>query len=217
MLKKNKRLLIVTTVVLLVPILTGLLLWNQLPEQIPTHWNAEGEIDGYSCRAFAVFAIPGFLILCHWLCVLATAADPKAKGHHPKVLQLVLWICPVISLLITGLIYPTALGYDTFFSAPLFVSLLMGLLFIIIGNYLPKCKQNYTVGIKLPWTLNNEENWNKTHRFAGWLWIIGGFLVMAAGLIGILWLMIPVLLAMVLIPTLYSCLLYRKQKKTAAD
>ena len=60
----------------------------------------------------------------------------------------------------------------------LIVSLLLGFMFIIIGNYLPKCKQNFTLGIKIKWTLENEENWNKTHRFAGKVWFIGGFIML---------------------------------------
>jgi len=87
---------------------------------------------------------------------------------------------------------------------------LMGVLFVIIGNYLPKCKQNYTIGIKIPWTLNNEENWNKTHRFAGWLWTACGLLVILTGFIGGFWLFMIVTLLMVFAPIIYSYLLHRK-------
>jgi len=88
---------------------------------------------------------------------------------------------------------------------------LMGLLFILIGNYLPKTKQSYTMGIKLPWTLASEENWNRTHRLAGFLWVLGGVYFIVMSFIG--WSLIAFLIplaVMVLIPAVYSYLLYRK-------
>jgi uncharacterized membrane protein len=86
----------------------------------------------------------------------------------------------------------------------------MGLLFVIIGNYLPKCKQSYTIGIKIPWTLNSEENWNRTHRFAGWLWTFCGIGMMIAGLFGAYWIFFVAVFVMVLPPVIYSYLLYKK-------
>ena len=91
--------------------------------------------------------------------------------------------------------------------------LVMGVLFLVIGNLLPKCRQSYTMGIKLPWTLNNEENWNKTHRFGGKVWVAGGIIILATAFIGSFWILMGVLLIMVTVPTLYSYLLYRKQTK----
>ena len=86
----------------------------------------------------------------------------------------------------------------------------IGVLFVIIGNYLPKCKQNYTIGIKIPWTLDNEENWNKTHRFAGFLWVVCGVAIMFTGFFGGVWVFLPISFAMVLAPIIYSYLLHRK-------
>jgi uncharacterized membrane protein len=88
--------------------------------------------------------------------------------------------------------------------------LFMGALFIVLGVYLPKCKQNYTVGIKLPWTLNDEENWNKTHRLAGWVWMLGGIGTIISGAFDLFLLSIPFIAAMVVIPTIYSFVLYKK-------
>ncbi len=85
-------------------------------------------------------------------------------------------------------------------------------LFIIFGNYLPKTKQSYSMGIKLPWTLNSEENWNRTHRLSGFLWVIGGALFLMLTFFGWwnLYVLLGIVLAMALIPTVYSYLLYRK-------
>ena len=213
MIKKNKGLLILTSIVLLVPIAVGLLLWNQLPEQIPSHWDINGNVDGWSSKASAVFAMPALLLAFHWLCVFASTADPKHKNYSPKMLKFVLWICPVIGLVINTLIYTTALGYPL--RVEIIMPLLVGLMFLIVGNLLPKCPQTYTMGIKLPWTLANEENWNKTHRFAGKLWVLGGVVTMATAFFGNFWILLGVLVVMVLVPTVYSYLLYRRQKETS--
>ena len=111
--------------------------------------------------------------------------------------------------------YLHALGVPV--SVGFILSLFMGLLFIVIGNYLPKCKQSYTMGIKLPWTLNDEENWNKTHRFGGFVWVIGGLIILATSFLANFWILIAVLVFMVALPTIYSYSLYRKSKTTKTE
>ena len=208
MIKKNLKVLIITSVILLLPILAGLILWNQLPEQMPTHWNAAGEVDGWSGKAFAVFGLPLIMVAAQWLCMLGTAADPKKNNHSEKVLHLVLWIIPVLSVVLHAVTYATALGHAV--PMEVVMPILIGLIFTIIGNYMPKCKQNYTIGIKIPWTLDNEENWNRTHRFAGWLWTFCGIAIMCTGFFGGFWVFLPVTLLMVLAPIIFSYVLHRK-------
>ena len=208
MIKKNWKLLLVTSIVTVFPIVIGLILWNQLPEQIPTHWNAVGEIDGWSSKAFAVFGLPALMLAIQWLCILATGADPKKKNHPEKVLYLVFWIVPVLSVVLFALTYAAALGKEV--RLEVIMPVLVGLTLAIVGNYLPKCKQNYTIGIKIPWTLNSEENWNRTHRFAGWIWTIGGIVIMLTGFFGGFWIFSAVAFVMVIVPVIYSYLLHRK-------
>ena len=208
MIKKNLKVLIITSVVILLPVLIGLVLWNQLPEQIPTHWNAGGEVDGWSSKAFAVFGLPLILLAAQWLCLLGTAADPKKNNHPVKVLHLVLWIIPILSVVLFAVTYAVALGKEV--RMEMVMPVFEGLLLAVIGNYLPKCKQNYTIGIKIPWTLNSEENWNKTHRFAGWMWTVCGIIIMLTGFFGGVWIFFAVVLLMVLAPFIYSYVLHRK-------
>ena len=208
MIKKNLKVLIITSVILLLPILAGLILWNQLPEQMPTHWNAAGEVDGWSGKAFAVFGLPLIMVAAQWLCMLGTAADPKKNNHSEKVLHLVLWIIPVLSVVLHAVTYATALGHAV--PMEVVMPILIGLIFTIIGNYMPKCKQNYTIGIKIPWTLDNEENWNRTHRFAGWLWTFCGVAIMFTGFLCGFWVFLPITLLMVLAPIIYSYILHQK-------
>ena len=211
MIKKNKSTLILGSLILLLPMLIGLILWDQLPEQIPSHWGINGEVDGWSSRPFAVFALPCIMLAIHWLCAFMSTADPKSKNYHPSMIKLVLWICPMISLLISTLAYVTALGHSL--NVEVLMPMFVGVLFVIIGNLLPKCRQSYTMGIKLPWTLANEENWNKTHRLGGKVWVVGGVIILATAFLRIFWILIIAMLTMVLIPTIYSYLLYRKQQK----
>ena len=208
MIKKNLKVLLITSAMILLPILAGVILWNQLPDRIPSHWNAAGEIDGWSSKPFAVFGMPLILLAVQWLCVLGTCADPKKQNHPDKILHLVFWIVPVISVLLHTVTYAVALGYGV--RMEMVMPVFIGLVLAIVGNYLPKCKQNYTIGIKIPWTLNSEENWNKTHRFAGWIWLIGGIVIMLTGFFGGFWIFFGIVLLMVVAPFVYSYVLYRK-------
>lgn len=208
MIRKHLKLLIITSVIILLPLFAGLILWDRLPAQMPTHWNMAGEVDGWSSKAFAVFGLPLMLLGFQWLCLLGTAADPKRENHPQKVVQLVLWVIPVLSVLLHTLTYAAALGKQV--QMEVILPVFIGLLFSIIGNYMPKCRQNYTIGIKIPWTLNSEENWNRTHRFAGWVWTFGGLVILLAGFFGGFWLFLPITLVMVLAPIVYSGLLYRE-------
>lgn len=212
MIKKNKWQLIISSAIILLPILVGLILWNVLPEQFTTHWGADGQADGWSSKPFAIFLPPVFMLILHWICVFFTAADPKNKNQSPKAFGMVLWIVPVMSVLSSGMIYATALGMEL--SIGNIMPVVLGLMFALIGNYLPKCKQNRTIGIKVTWALNNEENWNATHRFGGKVWLVGGLVMMACGLLpggaGSYGVVIGVV-ALAIIPTVYSYLYYRKQ------
>ena len=208
MIKKHLKTLIITSILTLLPILAGLYLWNALPEQVPSHWDVNGEIDGWSSKPFFVFALPGIMLAAQWLCVLGTAADPKKANHSDKVLHLVLWIIPVLSIVLSAITYMVALGHSVL--VEVIMPLIIGLVFTIIGNYLPKCKQSYTVGIKIPWTLNSEENWNRTHRFAGRLWLVCGLGIMLTAFVGGFWVFLTIVLVMVIAPTVYSYLLHRK-------
>lgn len=214
MIKNNKWKLIISSLIILLPIVFGLVMWNQLPERIATHWGPDGTPDGWSSRAFAVFALPLFIFVMHWLCVLVTSKDPKNKDKNQKAQGLVLFICPMISLLGNGLVYTTALGMSL--RVEMIMPVFFGLLFIVLGNYLPKCRQNYTIGIKISWTLNSEENWNATHRFAGKLWMIGGALIMLCAFLPTTYIFIAffaITMMMVVIPVIYSYRFYKKETK----
>lgn len=213
MLKRWKKLLIITGLVTLLPMVWGLLLWSRLPGVMATHWGLDGQANGYSSRYVAVFGIPLILLAFQGLCFFGTARDSRNSRINQKVMTLVLWIIPVISNLVCGMIYATALGWAL--SPMRGAMLIVGALFLCVGNYLPKCRQNGTVGIKMGWVYTSPENWNATHRFGGKVWVAGGaatvLLAMlpqgkwvAAGLLGIL-------MAVILLPLGYSYRFYRRE------
>jgi len=214
MIKKNKWKLLISSLVILSPIALGLFLGDALPPRMATHWGIDGEIDGWSSRSMAIFTVPVLTLIAHWACIFITTKDPKNRDQSAKLFGLVLWICPVTSLFGSGIIYAAAFGRE--FRTDLLALPLLGLMFVVIGNYLPKCKQNYTLGIRVKWTLENEENWNATHRVAGKAWVVGGLLMMACVFLPgafLPWVLVISLTVLAAIPILYSWLYYRKQRK----
>ena len=211
MLKKYKIILIITSVIILLPAAAGLIMWNDLPELLATHFDAKGNADGYSHKAFAVAGLPLIILGLHLLCFFITRLDPKKRNIHDKAMVLVLWVCPSVSVICSLATYSHALDIPIPFVTIIIV--FMGILFAVIGNYLPKCKQNYTVGIKVPWTLADEEIWNKTHRFAGFLWIIGGILIFATAFLQSFVIFISITMLMVIVPFVYSIVIYKKKNK----
>ena len=206
---KNKKTLVITSLICLLPIIAGALVYKRLPETIATHFDLNGNPDGWSSRAFAVFGLPAILLAVNLLLPFMLRADPKHENMSGALVNITIWTIPVLSLLCSGLTLGRALGYAVRIERVLPV--FMGMLFILIGNYLPKTKQSYTMGIKLPWTLASEENWNRTHRLAGFLWVLAGIYFIVMSFIG--WsfpaFVLP-LVVMVLVPMAYSYILYRK-------
>ncbi len=213
MLKNNKLKLIAASIVTMLPSLIGVLMWNKLPDTLAIHWGVDGNADGFGSKALAVFLVPLILLALFWVCVLITSKDPQNKNQNKKVFSMVLWIVPVISCVVNTLMYTSVL-YEKIPSTAL-LSLIFGLLFVFVGNYMPKCKQNSTIGIKIGPTLKSEENWNATHRFAGKVWFIGGILMLLCGLLPeklLVYTVFIILLILIALPTVYSYRFYKKQK-----
>lgn len=192
MIRENKKALILGSLLILLPIPIQLLLKRP--------WSVS-------------MTPPLFLLAAYWVCVLGTSLDPKQKGQGKKPLRLVLWIVPVLSLVLCAVDYLIWTKQD--FPIHTIFLLLFGVMFMAIGNYLPKCRQNYTIGIKVCWAYTSEENWNATHRFGGRVWVIGG-LVIALGAFLPQSLSIPLMFVsifvLVLLPMVYSYRYYCRQK-----
>ena len=210
--KIDKKTLILTSLVCLVPLIAGAVVYSRLPETVATHFGFDGTPNGWSSRAVAAFGLPGFMLLMNLLLIFGLNADPKKQNMNSALKTIAVWTVPVLSVVCSGITLAGALGHPV--KIQIILPVFMGVLFILIGNYLPKTKQSYTMGIRLPWTLNSEDNWNRTHRLAGFLWVIGGIAFIVFSFIG--WSLAAFLLIiaiMTLVPVLYSYLLYRKEEK----
>ena len=207
MMKKYKKRIIISSIITLLPILAGLILWNRLPDTIATHFGNDNVANGWSSKPFVVFAMPLLLLGLHLFILFVTMNDPKRKNISEKMFGFLIWFVPVLSVFIFSITYCNALGMNV--NIGMAVNIIVGIVFLVIGNYLPKCKQNYTAGIRLPWTLNSTENWNRTHRLAGWLFMLGGILFFLNAFLQ--WSgMFFVIIVIALLPEVYSFLLYKK-------
>lgn len=211
--KTNKKLIdkfcVITTIVCLLPILLGLAIYDRLPEQVAVHFGGDGEPNGWMHKSFAVWVIPAFLAVLNLICHIGGNSDPKREAQSQRLLTLVKWLPAALSLILDPIVLFIAMGAEI--PVSMVTACIIGALFVVVGNYLPKCRQNYTMGIKLPWTLNDEENWDKTHRMAGPLYILLGFAFLVCGFFGWVFPVIVMIIAAALIPVVYSFVLARKR------
>ena len=211
LIREHKWKALISSVIILLPTLLGLIFYDKLPDNMVTHYGADGVADGRSSKLFAILVIPAILFVIHWIALFFTAADPKNKGQNKKAMGVVFWIIPVMTIVVCVTILTEDVSV-----AMIALQAFFALLFVVLGNYMPKLKQNSTYGVKVPWTLYNEENWNKTHRLTGVLWVAGGFLILISMLLPkavSMTVMLIDIIVMIILPIVYSYGLYRKQLK----
>ena len=208
--KTEKKFILITMLICLLPILAGLALYSRLPEQVPTHFDFSGTPNGWSSRTFAVFGIPGLMAAINLFLHICLEKDPKRANMSAALKRISLWVMPVLSVLTSGLTLGAAMGWPVHVETV--IPVLVGVLFLLVGNYLPKTKQSYTMGIRLPWTLDSEENWNRTHRLSGFLWVAAGaaFILLSLLRLWNVWLLGALLLALIFVPVGYSYFLHKK-------
>lgn len=168
----KKELLPFAIIVLVV--LVGIVLHSSLPERVPSHWNAKGEIDAWSSKDFSVIFLPLVILGIYLLMTFIPLIDPLRKNYEKFALP---YFCfRTVFVLFFALLYFytlwTALGGQANINHLMLPA--FSFLFIVIGAFLPHIKKNYFVGIRTPWTLHSEEVWNETHKVAGKLFIAAG-------------------------------------------
>lgn len=208
---KNKKLMALSVALCLLPTLAGVLLWDKLPARIATHFDFNGVADGWSSKGFAVFFLPMMLAALNALCLFAVGKDPEAHRQSKALQIFFLWFTPVLSCVVMALIYLTALEYAM--RVDVCIALLLGVVFLVVGNYLPKCRRNHTMGIRIKWTLQSEENWNYTHRLGGFCFVACGIVTLIGGIAGWAWLLFPCILLAVAVPVIASYRYYSKNEK----
>lgn len=209
--KKNSILI----VLIVLSILGTVLVYSSLPEKIPTHFNFKGEVDQYSNKSAAFFT--GLLPLIIYLfMIIIPKIDPKRSSYikHKKAYDITKIIIILFGIMIHWLIILYSLGFNI--NVGMFVRIAIGLLFIVIGNFMGQIRQNYSFGIKTPWTLANETVWKKTHRVGGFSFLIGGLILIASsffnGPIAVVSLIAAIVIA-AFYPMVYSYIEYKKITK----
>ncbi len=209
---KNKGSIFLSTAITLLPIALYLLVYHQLPEQMGMQYNAEGAANWYAPKAVAVFVVPAVLALIHLFALVKMRTDPNRKNISVAMQIIKEWTIPAASILIT--VYSILQNTGTHIGniVPLVT---IGFILLLIGNYIPKTHQNFTIGIRTPWTLKNAVNWNKVNRLAGWLWIISGVILILSAFIvtstiEILMVVLLIVVLMIVPPIIYSYVLQKK-------
>lgn len=160
----------------------SLAVFPQLPERVPTHWNAAGEADGYGSRAFGAFVIPVVMLFLFGLMHVLPHIDPrksnygKFEGTYHFVINLVLTFTLAVHFLILAVTLGAPIPVER--AIPFGV----GALFAVLGNVLPRTRSNWMLGIRTPWTLSSDRVWERTHRVGGYLMFGAGIIVMVAAL-----------------------------------
>lgn len=159
------------------------------------------------------------MLAAHWLVLLITFSDRRNRENQSrKAVRLIFWIMPAVSLLTGGVTALLQRGVQSASTLSTAMAMGFGLLFIVLGNYMPKFRQNSFMGIRVKWTLESEANWNATHRMGGKVWVAGGFACLAGAMLPVkaMGAVFPVVLVTVaLAPIVYSY--YYSKTQPAAE
>ncbi len=210
---KTRTTTIISLVLIAAAVLAGLLLWNRLPDPMPSHWNAAGEIDGYMSKFWGVFLVPIITIVLVPLFLVIPHIDPL-KANIAKFRGIFNWFIVgfvAYMLYIYALTLFAALG--TPFNMTTMLVPVVGLLFIGVGYMMTQAKRNFFIGIRTPWTLSSETVWDETHKLGSKLFMLAGALTIVAAFLGEngVWLIMAAIFIAAIVPIVYSFILWRRE------
>lgn len=207
--------------IMAIPAVYLAIVWNKLPEKVAVHFDLKGNPDRFGNKSellVTTILLVGMNVLVYLILTNIYRIDPKkyAAENKDRLVKIAFAVVLFMSGILCMIIYSASNGNINFSTGIIFSG--TGLLFAVIGNYLPNLKPNYFAGLRLPWTLENEENWRKTHQLAGKLWFAGGLLIAVVCLflppIAAIAVFFAVMMIIVIIPCVYSYRLYKEQKRT---
>ena len=204
-------------IIVLIPFAYLFFIWHSLPDEVPIHWNMHGKTDRYGSKK-ELLIIPFLLpFLIYVLLLIIPVINPKGKLNNMgnKLQNLKLLITTFMSVLALYILYSAK---QQTLENPNYLITAIGILFIILGNYFKTIKPNYFIGVRTPWTLENEVTWKETHKLAGKLWFLGGLLIVIFSLLfntkTSFILSLTITLILIIVPLFYSYLLYRRNIKS---
>lgn len=200
-----------------IAVTAGAVLWNQLPDQMASHWNANDEVDGTISKFWGVLMMPLVTLGMFGLFIFLPNIDPlKANiAQFRGVFNLFILFITVFMLYIHTLTIVWSLGYQNFKMSAAMLPFL-GVLFIFVGYLLRQAKRNFFIGIRTPWTLSSDSVWDKTHQLGSVLFMASGVLSIAGSFFGgmtAFWMLFVPLIGSTLVLVVYSYLLYRNETK----
>jgi uncharacterized membrane protein len=199
--------------IVLIAVVLSVVLYPQLPDPMPSHFNLAGEIDGWAPKPVGLFLLP--LIMLGMVGLFAALPRISPRGYaveeNSRAYRAVELSTLAFMLCIHVMVLLMAMG--THLDVILIMTMLVGLLFVILGNYMSKMRRNFFIGIRTPWTLASEDVWFRTHRLGGRTFVIGGIALMVvpfAGLKAVAVAFPAIAIGAALVPVVYSYLIYRR-------
>ena len=196
----------------------GVVLWNQLPDPMASHWDVNDQVDGYMPKFWGVFLMPLITIVLFLLFLLIPSIDPLKAN----IVQFRGTFNLFITLFVAFMAYAHALtlcwnlGYTSLGIGRAMLPAI-GLLFFVVGSMLRKAKRNWFIGIRTPWTLSSDSVWNEVHRLGGILFMASGAIAVVGGLVGgavAFWSIIIPAFGTSIFLVVYSYVLYQREVKT---
>src|ERR1051325_3347005 len=204
-----------TWIIILAPFVFALVNWDKFPDRIATHFNIKGEPDDYSSKTFALILFPSINIILYALFLVLPFLDPRKKNYalFEYKWRIIRTVLHAFLSFITLATFFFALGYKV--DIGMYACYGITVLMLVFGNYLGNIRPNWFIGIRLPWTLENETVWVMTHRFAGRLWVTCSLLMLPVYWFfpQMPWLLMPYIFFITLAPMIYSYIKYKQMMK----
>lgn len=194
-------------------LIISLLSYDKLPDQVPIHWDISGEVDLYASKTFALFLLPAMMVFVVLLRIVAPKIDPKKENLQKNAgeLSTINVVTLLVLLVVHGLTVLVGMGYEI--NIAVIAPLVAGVLFVVIGNLMPRVRHNFTVGIRTSWALANEDVWRKTNQIGGRSLFFGGLVMILSVFLSSPWMQIIFFVTLaisVLLPTISSFVYYKK-------
>ncbi|MCW8844303.1 MAG: SdpI family protein [Gammaproteobacteria bacterium] len=193
-------------------------IYPQLPDLVPSHWNSQGQVDGYMAKPWGVFLLPALTVGIYLMFLVLPLISPH--GFRMEKFGNVVRLFQTVMVLFMSLVAVTALLAARGDDVPVSNITLggTGMLLLVLGNYMGKVRKNFFIGIRTPWTLASDEVWTRTHRLGGWMFSAGGLLLMLGSFSALdTRLILTVVVIVALVPVAYSFLLYRRLEGLGPD
>jgi uncharacterized membrane protein len=215
MIKKNWKTLLITGSIILLPLIWGIIAYPALPDQIPIHFDLSGNVDGHGHKLFVLLISP-IVLLIQWAATIEANVRGKKEEITDGYIRGMSWTLAASATALGGVVYNCANG--NLVTAQRLAPLIVGIMFVVMGNFMPKQKRNRWAGLRLKWTLEDPDNWMKTHRLFGQFSVVGGFAVLALSFMKNIQLayaiMFVIMLVVLFVPVIYSYALSKKSAKS---